>query len=198
MDTSLNIKVLLLGDPSVGKTTFLKKYMNNQYKNNYELTIGVDYASKIIKIDDKNINLQIWDTAGQESFRAITTSYFRSANCALIFFDVSNIDSYNNIEYWVNTYLSMSNNSENSILLVGNKSDNIMRDVSKNDCLDLANSLNVLYSEISVKNNTIDKLNDIILTLLNNIDLKQQQYLKPINIKQPIKYRLLCGIKKCV
>ena len=198
MDKSVNIKLLLLGDPSVGKTTFLWKYMNNQYKNNYDLTIGVDYATKVIKIDDKKINLQIWDTAGQESFRAITTSYFRSANCALIFFDVSNIDSYNNVQYWVSTYLSMSNNSKNSIFLLGNKCDNIMRDVSNRDCLDLANSLNILYSEISVKSNTINDLNDIIFTLLNNIDLKQQQDLKPINVKQTTKNRLLCGIKKCV
>ena len=197
MNDSVNIKLLLLGDPSVGKTTFLKKYIENKYLSNYELTIGVDYAFKKLILNNKNVNLQIWDTAGQESFRSITTSYFRSSHCALIFFDVCNIDSYNNIEYWVNTYLNSSNNDRNSILLIGNKSDSIMRDVSKKDCFDLANSLDLIYCEISLKTNTIDDINQIIINLLNNIDLNKHNEIRSVDITSR-KNKYICGFNKCV
>jgi len=197
MDESVNIKLLLLGDSSVGKTTFLKKYIHNEFNPNYELTIGVDYSSKKLHINNKVINLQIWDTAGQEYFRSITKSYFRSSNCALIFFDISNIDSYNNVEYWVNTYLSLSNNDRNSIILIGNKSDSIMRDVSNKDCFDLANSLKLIYYEISLKTHTINDISEIIINLLNNIDLNKITAIQPVNFK--IKSNeFLRGIKKCV
>jgi len=197
MDDSFNIKLLLLGDPSVGKTTFVKKYIDNKYNKNYDVTIGVDYASKKLNIDNKHINLQIWDTAGQESFRAITTSYFRYSNCALVLFDVTNIDSYNNVEYWIKLYLNMSNNNENSILLVGNKKDTEIRAVSMQNCLDLALSLNVNYTEISVKTLNSNQLNNVIIKLLNQIELKQKEQ-KSINIVSKKENNLLCGIKKCV
>ena len=197
MEECVNIKLLLLGDPSVGKTTFLKKYIDNKYVKNYELTIGVDYASKKLTVNNQNVNLQIWDTAGQESFRAITTSYFRNSDCALVFFDISNIDSYNNVEYWVKSYLNISNNNANTILLIGNKSDNVIRDISNKDCLDLANCLNLIYYEISLKTNSVDDINHIIIDLLNNIDLNKTNEIKSVNIQMK-KNKFLCGIKKCV
>lgn len=197
MEESINVQLLLLGDSSVGKTSFLKKCIHNSDKHNNELTIGVDYATKSINIDNTKINLQIWDTAGQESFRSVTTSYFRNSNCALVFFDISNIDSYNNVEYWINTYLSISQNPRSSILLIGNKNDNIMRDVSNKDCLDLANDLKVLYIEISVHRNTINDLNEIILQLLNNIDLKKNTTKYTVSLETK-KEKILCGLKKCL
>ena len=92
-DTSIlytNIKMLLLGDSNVGKSTFLSKYIKGTIPQTRELTIGVDYAMKKIKTDKKIYKLNVWDTAGQESFRAITKSYYRGSHCAIVFFDISN------------------------------------------------------------------------------------------------------------
>jgi len=188
----IDIKLLLLGDPYVGKTSFLRKYAGNGFKNKYELTIGVDYSLKRMEINNRKIKIHMWDTAGQESFRAITMSYFRSADCALIFFDVDNIDSYNNIEYWVNTYIEVSGNSKDSIILLANKTDSILRDISPEDTRCIARELNIQVIEISVKNDDIeDIVKQLVKRTILNKNIKEN---KNIKINKNIKVSSSCGV----
>lgn len=188
-----NLKILLLGDSNVGKSTFLTKYISGYFSKTFELTVGVDYGSKIITHDNEQIKLHIWDTAGQETFRAITRSYYRNTKGVLLFFDLTNIDSFNNIKYWIQSYLEIENNS--SIVIIGNKYDK-NRVVKKSDCLELANELNVTYIELSLKNDTIEKLELIMSTLIKNMQISEIEDTDHLSINQSQKNN--CGLDGCV
>jgi small GTP-binding protein len=126
---------------------------------------------KIIKINNKNIKLQIWDTAGQESFRSIIRCYYRNSMGAILVYDISNINSFNNIKFWleeINNYT----NSNISIILVGNKSDlnDNERKITYEEGLDLANKYNLIFYESSAK--SIYNIDNIFFSLANDIIIK--------------------------
>lgn len=113
--------------------------------------MGVEYACKTIAINGKVIKLQIWDTAGQEEFKAITRSYYRSSAAALVVFDITRRDSFRNCVKWVEDVKSNSN-KDVILVLVGNKADLALeRMVAKNDALKLARDYEMLYIETSAK-----------------------------------------------
>ena len=91
-------KVVLIGDAGVGKSSILYNITNNQFFHNYNMTIGVEYNSKIVTKDAKYIKLQIWDTAGQEIFRSITKSYYRNNSVIIVVYDTTDYDSFLNVE----------------------------------------------------------------------------------------------------
>jgi Ras-related protein Rab-1A len=115
-------KILLIGDSGVGKSCFLTRFSEDEFTEQYTSTIGVDFKIRSIYIDNSNIKLQIWDTAGQERFKSITSSYYHGARGIIIMFDVTNSESFNHIQKWLedaNKYAG-----EDVIkLLVGTKSD---------------------------------------------------------------------------
>ena len=92
------LKVILIGDASVGKTALLLKYVDGKFLENHIATIGVEYKEKIIKHNNIDIKLQIWDTAGQERFRTITNSYYRGAHAIVIVFDLTKRESYEHVQ----------------------------------------------------------------------------------------------------
>ena len=94
-------KYIIIGDAAVGKSNLLLRYTHGQFKQEYQLTIGVEFGAKNIEIDNKIYRIQIWDTAGQESFRSITRAYYKNSVCALIVYDISNRESFNNIASWI-------------------------------------------------------------------------------------------------
>ena len=89
-----SIKLLMIGDSDVGKTSILTKYVNDQFSNTFITTIGIDFKIKYIKVNNKNIKLQLWDTAGQERFRSITISYFRGAQGAIVTYNVTDRSNF--------------------------------------------------------------------------------------------------------
>lgn len=111
------VKILLIGDSSVGKSAILNSYCGEEFKVNFMPTIGIDFKVKTIKKKGENIKLQIWDTAGQERFRAITASYYRGASGVIVVYDVTDSDSFRNAQTW------LENVYEIPKILVGNKSD---------------------------------------------------------------------------
>lgn len=121
MNIDYIFKIVVLGDSGVGKTSFIHK-LNHSNHCKDSSTIGVDFSVFITKINNKNIKIQIWDTAGQEQFRSITKSYFRNVAGALVFFDVSNINSFLHIEQWVKD-LKECGVVEESIACIANKTD---------------------------------------------------------------------------
>ena len=115
-------KIVLIGDSGVGKSNLLLRYSKNQFSEDQNVTIGVEFASKTLKIENSFVKTQIWDTAGQERYRAITQAYYRNALGALMVYDITSYDSYRSIKKWMR---EVKDNSENGVLLIliGNKSD---------------------------------------------------------------------------
>lgn len=115
-------KFIIIGDSNVGKSCLQMRFIDNNFKEDNEPTIGVEFASKNFHIRNKDLKLQIWDTAGQENFRSITRSYFRAAIGALIVFDITNKESYTNVVTWLDeTRVFGSYNL--TVVIIGNKSD---------------------------------------------------------------------------
>ncbi|CAM0958698.1 unnamed protein product [Alopecurus aequalis] len=94
-------KLLLIGDSSVGKSCLLLRFADDAYVDTYISTIGVDFKIRTVELDGKSVKLQIWDTAGQERFRTITSSYYRGAHGIIIVYDVTDMESFNNVKQWL-------------------------------------------------------------------------------------------------
>ena len=167
------LKFIIIGDPSVGKSNILLKYVHNKFTNEYQSTIGVEFAAKNINIDGKIFRIQIWDTAGQENFRSLTRSYFKNSACAIITYDITNKESFDNVEEWIN---EIKNQSSKDILLVlvGNKNDlENERDVSFDEGEQFAKNNNMIFYETSAK--TGKNVNEIFENTVNNISKKIEE-----------------------
>lgn len=115
-------KYIIIGDTSVGKSCMLMQLLDGQFRQRHEITIGVEFGSKLMKVKNTDLKLQIWDTAGQESFRSITRGYYRSAAAALLVYDITNVQSFKNVSKWLEE-ARMYGNPNLEVILVGNKSD---------------------------------------------------------------------------
>ena len=116
------LKFIIIGDDVVGKSNLLSHYVHGQFKPEYQSTIGVEFGAKNVVIRNTTYRIQIWDTAGQENFRSITRAYYKNSVCALVVYDISNRNSFNNVSSWIE---DCRYNSPKTIfmVLVGNKSD---------------------------------------------------------------------------
>jgi small GTP-binding protein len=125
-------KLVFLGDQNVGKTTLISQFVYRDADKNYEPTIGIDFLTKKIEVDDKDIKLQLWDTAGQEKFYSIISSYARDSFLAVILFDVSNESTFLKIDKWVNDLIRVHDPEKKiKVLIVGNKTDLVGADELK-------------------------------------------------------------------
>lgn len=147
-------KLLLIGDSGVGKSCLLLRFADDTYTESYISTIGVDFKIRTIELDGKTIKLQIWDTAGQERFRTITSSYYRGAHGIIVVFDVTDLESFNNVKQWLHEIDRYASENVNK-LLVGNKCDlTSKRAVTTEQAKEFADSLGIEYLETSAKNAT--------------------------------------------
>lgn len=115
-------KVVLIGDSGVGKSNLLSRFTRNEFNLDSKSTIGVEFATRSIQVDSKTIKAQIWDTAGQERYRAITSAYYRGAVGALLVYDISKHQTYENVTRWLKELRDHAD-ANIVIMLVGNKSD---------------------------------------------------------------------------
>ena len=161
-------KILLLGDSTVGKTCFLLRYTDDTFLDLHMATIGLDYRLKTMILDDQRIvKVQLWDTAGQDKFRAITRNYYKGARGIILIYDVTNIKSYENIKKWINE-IKEEISEEVTIVLIGNKIDNEgERKISKEQGEKLANDYNVAFFETSAK--TGQGINESVFYLVQKI-----------------------------
>eukprot|EP00300_Choanocystis_sp_HF-7_P006587 c14789_g1_i3.p1 GENE.c14789_g1_i3~~c14789_g1_i3.p1 ORF type:complete len:202 (+),score=58.32 c14789_g1_i3:52-657(+) len=144
-------KLLLIGDSGVGKSCLLLRFADDTYTESYISTIGVDFKIRTIEIEGKTVKLQIWDTAGQERFRTITSSYYRGAHGIIVVYDVTDLESFNNVKNWLHEIDRYAVEGVNK-LLVGNKSDLVSKkQVETNTAKEFADSLAVPFLETSAK-----------------------------------------------
>ena len=146
-------RICILGDQNVGKTSLIKRFVEGSYSGNYSATIGVDFKVITLKYKDIVSKVHIWDTAGQERFKSVAVNYFRSAHGFLFVYDITDEDSFVNIENWIE--LAFNNSTSHLInFLVGNKSDlEEERKVQKKDAEDFAKQKELIFLEASAKNN---------------------------------------------
>ena len=145
-------KILLLGDSTVGKTCFLLRYTDDTFLDLHMATIGLDYRLKTMILEDhKIVKVQLWDTAGQDKFRAITRNYYKGARGIILIYDVTNIKSFENIKKWI-TEIKEEISDNVSIILIANKIDNEPeRKVSKEQGEKLAKEFDIAFFETSAK-----------------------------------------------
>jgi small GTP-binding protein len=148
-----SFKILLLGDTSVGKTCFLKRYTEDTFQDAYLSTIGFDFKFKMVTLKNgKQVKVQLWDTAGQERFRTIAKSYYKGAHGIILIYDVSNPKTYDNIKKWL-AQIKEEASSKVCIILVANKIDHEERVVTEEEGEKLAKSFNLKIFESSAKEN---------------------------------------------
>uniref|UniRef100_A0A7N4V2Y5 RAB2A, member RAS oncogene family n=1 Tax=Sarcophilus harrisii TaxID=9305 RepID=A0A7N4V2Y5_SARHA len=141
----------LLRPRGVGKSCLLLQFTDKRFQPVHDLTIGVEFGARMITIDGKQIKLQIWDTAGQESFRSITRSYYRGAAGALLVYDITRRDTFNHLTTWLEDARQHSN-SNMVIMLIGNKSDlESRREVKKEEGEAFAREHGLIFMETSAK-----------------------------------------------
>eukprot|EP00494_Astrolonche_serrata_P029150 UN29417 len=160
-------KLLLIGDSGVGKSCLLLRFADDTYTESYISTIGVDFKIRTVDLDGKTIKLQIWDTAGQERFRTITSSYYRGAHGIIIVYDITDVESFNNVRQWLFEIDRFASEHVNK-LLVGNKSDLVnKRCVEQSTAEEFAKGLDIPFLETSAKSST--NVEEAFLTMASQI-----------------------------
>ena len=150
-DVNPVIKILILGDANSGKCGFLQRYMNDSFTTSFITTVGIDFSVKSIEIDGQLRKLQIWDTAGQERFRTITTAYFRGAKAAFLMYNISDMQSFENIASLKKQVEDHA--ADNIVLCLVGTGDGDAREVSVAQGQDLASLYQIPFFECSVKAN---------------------------------------------
>jgi len=144
-------KLVFLGEQSVGKTSLITRFMYDSFDSMYQATIGIDFLSKTMYLDDRTVRLQLWDTAGQERFRSLIPSYIRDSSVAVVVYDISNANSFENTRKWVDDVRGERGNDV-IIVLVGNKTDlNDKRQVTTEQGEKKAKENNLMFIETSAK-----------------------------------------------
>ncbi|KAJ7993227.1 hypothetical protein DPEC_G00270260 [Dallia pectoralis] len=146
-------KLLIIGNSSVGKTSFLFRYADDSFSNSFVSTVGIDFKVKTVYRNDKRVKLQIWDTAGQERYRTITTAYYRGAMGFILMYDITNEESFNAVQDWA-TQIKTYSWDNAQVIMVGNKCDmDEERVVPPEKGRHLAEQLGFEYYEASAKEN---------------------------------------------
>ena len=144
-------KYIIIGDSAVGKSNILLRYIHDNFNEEFQSTIGVEFGAKNIKLEDKVYRIQIWDTAGQETFRSITRAYYKNSVCAFVVYDITNRNSFQNVKSWIEDCKRQSPKTV-FMVLIGNKVDlEENRQVSYEEGSVFAEKNGMLFFETSAK-----------------------------------------------
>ena len=179
-------KIILVGDPGVGKTSILTKFVTNEFQSVYSSTIGVEFKLKDIYVNNNCARLKIWDTCGQEKFRAITRQYFKNSNGVFIVFDLTNKDTIKRLNVWMK---DINDNITNDffVFLIGNKVDIKDRDISiSEEAKQFANNKKINYYEVSAKTgsgiyNVFEKMANKLVSK-DKMDKSRDSKINPIKL----------------
>lgn len=169
-------KLVFLGEQSVGKTSLITRFMYDTFDHAYQATIGIDFLSKTMYLEDRTIRLQLWDTAGQERFRSLIPSYIRDSSVAVVVYDIANRNSFINCSKWIDD-VRAERGGNVIIVLVGNKTDlTERREVSTEEGEQKAKEFNTMFIETSAKAGyNVKPLFRKIAQALPGIENQQQQ-----------------------
>ncbi len=178
-------KIVILGNTSVGKTSFLIRFCDDKFLEDSLTTIGVDYKNKFVKRNNKNIKLIIMDTAGQERFRSIGKNMIRDADGIILMYDVTNEGSFNEMKEWINNIKENTDIEKIGIIMVGNKID--LKDsikINKQSKTNFENKYSIKIYEASAKDNInvnetfiylVDKMQQLGLGEIENSSLEEEE-----------------------
>jgi Ras-related protein Rab-2A len=174
MDQDILFRVIIVGDTGVGKSCLLLRFSENTFNEQHNVTIGVEFGSKSIEIGTSSVKLQIWDTAGQESFRSITRSFYRRADGVLLVYDATARHTFDNCKYWLEE-IRQNSASDVVVYLVANQIDLVAtegenREVSTQEGQDFAKQNNLSgFKETSARSgiNVNEAFNDFCSILFN-------------------------------
>ena len=188
----IKYKLIVIGDELVGKTSILNRFKSNQFNAIYEPTVGLEFQSIPILIDDQSVNLLLYDVSGHQKFRSLIPLYTSDANIIFLIYDISKNETFSNIDKW---YSFLTNINKNDVIfaLVGNKSDlNYIRKVSSEEAKKYANDHNFIFQEVSAMNGDgiqelfmnklLDKIRTQFIQKGKNLIEDEEEKLK-INIK---------------
>ena len=165
------LKIVLLGDGAVGKTNIRKNYLGQGFTKDHLMTIGADFAAadKVLQIEDKeyNITFQIWDLAGQGTFNQVRSMYYRGVFGALVVFDVTRKNSFDNLSSWIKELYKNSNRGAVPIVILGNKYDLFDEDEDHVKSVEINDMIELLNKELKDENFNVTYLNTSALTGLN-------------------------------
>ena len=172
MKPDITFKYIVVGNAFVGKSNIIYRFVQGKFNENYKATINLDFSYKNIKKGDKIYRVQLWDTVGQEEFQSISRGYYKSGVCALVVYDITNRESFNNVGTWMEE-CKINGPSTISLVLVGNKIDlEDKRQITYEEGEDFANQNNMQFFETSALNGSnIDKLfNDTVESIIKKIE----------------------------
>ncbi|XP_056394576.1 ras-related protein Rab-7a-like isoform X2 [Hyla sarda] len=152
-----HIKLLLIGNAGVGKSALMNQFVNNRFTNYYRATIGADFFTKELRVDEKLVTVQIWDTAGTERFQSLGAALYRGTDCCLLVFDVTSPNSLNALDTWHKEFLVQADPpspEEFPFVVIANKADLEERQVSPRQAQDWCKACNAEYYETSAKEAT--------------------------------------------
>jgi Ras-related protein Rab-6A len=173
MEEVLKYKMIFVGDQSTGKSCILNRFANNQFDEQYQATIGLDFQSKNVIIKDQDVRLLLYDTAGQEKFRSLIPMYIRESHIVLFVYDITRKESFENIPKWFSDVLDIKSN-ETVFVLVGNKIDlESERQISYEEGEDFAQKNNMYFFETSAK--TGKNIENLFLKSVKTINERIQE-----------------------
>ncbi|XP_009356048.2 ras-related protein RABA6a-like [Pyrus x bretschneideri] len=190
-------KAVLIGDSGVGKSNLLSRFSKDEFRLDSKPTIGVEFAYRNIKVADRIVKAQIWDTAGQERFRAITSSYYRGALGAILVYDISRRQSFENVRNWLRE-LREFGNFDMVIVLVGNKSDlSQSREVDEEEGKSFAEAEGLCFMETSALENV--NVEQVFLVMISKIhDITRQKSLEAKVEETSVASNSLGGAKETI
>ncbi|XP_069785361.1 ras-related protein rab7-like [Narcine bancroftii] len=150
-----HLKMILLGNSGVGKSSLMNQFINKHYTKLHRATVGVDFLTRNIVVDDKPVTLQVWDTAGTERFQSLGSLLYRSTDCCLLVFDVTSAKSFKALEGWRQEFLRQGSPQDPDtfpFVVLGNKADLAEREVSAKQAEDWCQAHKLTYFETSAKN----------------------------------------------
>nr|CAI39270.1 rab_B74 [Paramecium tetraurelia] len=170
-------KIVFLGNQSVGKTSIINRFIFDNFTGNEQPTVGIDFISKTLQVDNKSVRLQLWDTAGQERFRSLIPSYIRDSQAAIICYDITNEKSFQDLQKWIED-VKDERGDEVLIYILGNKIDLDQERVIQTDVGEAkAKELGASFSEVSAKSahNVSEFFKKLSYDLQGNPNEQQQQ-----------------------